>query len=128
VTPARIAELRALCEKATEGPWVDCDEDVKWDTVLMCGYDHRAAGSLPPYYATGPRVDTCKQAELDSRFIAASRTALPEALDEIERLKAKINKLANEGDHADWCEAGYDSDVTTCSCGYADVVSEADPC
>ena len=78
MTPERIAELRALCDAATPGPWVieDC------------------LGFTASIVRTGPGVADFMQARTveDNRFVAAARTALPEALDALEaerRLREK---------------------------------------
>ena len=107
-TNERHEAARARCEAATEGPWddqpnrtdtarvvLDGDGEVLWD----------AAGLM---------------ADADSEFIAHARTDLPDALDEIERLRAltTITKdrvraagrefwLSGAKDRA-WAEAAWD--------------------
>ena len=68
MTPERIAELRALANAATPGPW-----EPRWLQYPDCTI---ALGSE------------------DAAFIAAARTALPEALLEIERLTNLIEGCA----------------------------------
>lgn len=86
-TKERIAELRALCDGATEGPWEHVfNEDESWETV-------RCADSLVA------KVDSeysFEQDAKDAQFIAAARTALPELLDEVERLKNSPDWLDRE--------------------------------
>jgi hypothetical protein len=69
---SRIAELRALAEKATPGPWIVIDD---------AGLGHGPADAVNAF--DWDAVDTP-----DAAFIAAARTALPEALDAIERVRA----------------------------------------
>lgn len=85
MTPDRIAELRALCDAATKGPWRHSSEGAGW-AVLGPEWEHLVQlGEL----------DT----DLDlAVFIAAARTALPEALDEIERLRKSLMVIRCETD------------------------------
>lgn len=93
MTPARLAHLRALCDAATPGPWAVYDrtpEDIERPGIdgvyaePQGKYSGRIVetdfGCYPPY-------------KRDAAFIAAARTALPEALDEIERLAAQVEAL-----------------------------------
>lgn len=90
MTPEKIAEWRGMCAEATPGPW----RDVK--SVARVVRDRQGAGDqtgsvdiadcgdmkdkeLVPFNAVRWRAD--------AKLIAAARTALPAALDEIERLK-----------------------------------------
>ncbi len=75
MTPAEIARLRALCEKATPGPWTRGAGD-HWSRQIRAanGTDIAWIGGIP-------------LPEPDAAFIAEARTALPAALDEIERLR-----------------------------------------
>lgn len=80
-------ELRVLCEKATRGPW-----EVDGDGRDICGFTGRlgAANSEPPYEITENNGFTRNSMADDAVFIAASRTALPEALDALEAAEAVI--------------------------------------
>lgn len=73
MTPERIAELRKLCEAATPGPMVV--------SVLID----------PEMWAMGVQGGNAWLSEFrkfeDAKFYAAARTALPEALDEIDSLR-----------------------------------------
>jgi hypothetical protein len=85
MTPERIAELRELCEMATPGPWsFEC---------LDAGDDEDDASGgcwqVPEPLVT-PSSDGDYLNGRNAWFIAAARTALPEALDEIERLRAEV--------------------------------------
>jgi len=95
-TPLTLSELpalRALYEKATPGPWLQHLVD---DTIVIDRFSAEIAHTFPEGgedddvdFAT----DT-EQRERDAAFIAAARTALPAALDEIERLRAENERLA----------------------------------
>lgn len=119
-TPERHAEARKRCEVATAGPWArggwggQCHmpEHVakghpgggkcKYDTYFAESDDHHelvsrsvenslVAGNYE--YDAGGIVG-----EADSDFIAAARTDLPDALDEIERLRTGIREFALEAE------------------------------
>jgi hypothetical protein len=89
VTPRRISELRALFEKATPAPWKQDKHCSIWagpSTIDDPGYFVASAA----YGIDREEADNRKN---DSAFIAASRIALPEALDEIERLRAALEAV-----------------------------------
>lgn len=79
MTPERLAEIRACCEKATPGPWYPQN-------------DYYGYGIL---FNNGNRVgvDFDKQ---DREFIAMSREAVPELIREIEWLQAEVEQLASD--------------------------------
>jgi len=77
MTDDRIKQLRALCEAATDGPW-DSARDGVWR--WYGDNSECVAGHL-----TNPMAP-------DAAFIAAARTALPEALDDVERLRAQVDE------------------------------------
>ncbi len=69
MTEERIAQLEALCTQAEKGPWVDDEEggiSVQWGEPLGGMFTRN-----------------------DAEFVAEARTALPEALAEVRRLKAE---------------------------------------
>lgn len=84
-----IAALRALAEAATRPPWEAAE--VIHDNELIANVIRTRDGFLPSVqqgdYAT---IDYTPE---DAAFIAAARTALPEALAEIERLRAEVAAL-----------------------------------
>lgn len=78
-----LKKARAICDDATSGPWSRIGQDVR---KHYQGYDHRMA-----YAST----------EFNATFIAFARTALPEAIEEIERLREAGNaegilRMSNE--------------------------------
>lgn len=81
MTEARIAELRALAEKASAGPWTHHEGDecqylmAARTSQTLAWVEDRSQDSHPTQYRD------------DAAFIAAARTALPEALDAIDGLQ-----------------------------------------
>ena len=95
MTPERIAELRALAAAATPGPWLD-------DSYRVHVGDPYAKDG--PYYVIAdlkhrdePSDDGFAGTVYGNRaFIAAARTALPEALDAIERVRKLAISIQDE--------------------------------
>lgn len=106
MTPADIKRLRELCDKATPGPWHNngpfekAFEDHGWRAIAGSKFVHVARKYQQPY----------PQCAVDADFIAAARTALPELLDEVERLRA-IEAAAEAWDEND-VRAGNSSGYT----------------
>jgi hypothetical protein len=69
LTAERVAELRALCEAATPGPWE---------------HDGSRCVYVPEEYSRRPLV--VAEWKPNAALIAAARNALPDLLDEVERL------------------------------------------
>lgn len=88
-TKARHDAAKQRCEAATRPPWihvhdVDGDEDGIYDTYYVTDCVMDADG----YHLHSASSTT------DAAFIAKSRTDLPDALAEIERLQAVIHHAA----------------------------------
>lgn len=81
ISPDKIAEWRKLCEGATPGPWT-IDGGYVWGFCPLIKNQ------------TTPTELIVEQDghDYDKRFIAAARTALPELLDEVERLQKQIDE------------------------------------
>lgn len=75
MTLERIAELRALCDAATRGPW------------------HHTSGDV---MADGACLARDVEKTTDAAIFCAARAALPEALDEIERLRTDLAILSDD--------------------------------
>lgn len=71
ITDERIAELRAVCADATPGPWL------LEDNGTLGGLLVRPPAGRPHRHDHGE----------DAEFVATARTALPELLAEIERMR-----------------------------------------
>lgn len=76
---SEIARLRALCAAATPGLWRDYFKVTTPDATVVVAYGPECSSKWPDGRAT-------------AEFIAAARTALPAALDEIERLRGCLGK------------------------------------
>lgn len=104
MTPERIAELRALADAATSGPW-----RVRWfpvDTVTGEGGDYVVeAGDI-----NGHAEELICYGDWDGDFIAAARTAVPELLAEVERLEARVADLTDEIVNCDRAELEAERD------------------
>lgn len=90
MTADEIARLRALCEKATPGPWRtgNASADDFWHGKGSILHDEKVL------FVGNVNFDLAA----DAAFIAAARTALPSALDEIERLRSAQAKAM-----CTWC-------------------------
>lgn len=86
MTPARLAELRRLCEAATSGPWkANCGTGA-------ASVSSKAAGCAVYINVRTVEIDdTVKRWQADATFIATARTAVVEPLDEVERLNKELN-------------------------------------
>lgn len=91
LTAAEIAEIRALEEKATPGPWV-------FESRASSGYDEWLVSEddLPNDDNERPSLlfnaeSPCESANWD--FIAAARTAIPRLLATIAARDAEIGRL-----------------------------------
>lgn len=82
IDPKKLAEWRALCEKATEGPWDWWRAEWAWEVTT----------------ADGKRTDIGDFN--DAAFIAAAREAVPALLDEVEKLRSEVVALDKQ-----WCGA-----------------------
>lgn len=81
-----IEKLRALLAAATPGPWAYYD-DIRPDVRSAA---NRGGFMGAGHIATVSRYDGNTN---DAAFIAAAREALPELLDEVERLRAENAQL-----------------------------------
>ena len=95
--PERIKQLRELCEKATPGPWEQCKDD-PWCVWVMNG-DKDGFNLL----AECGWIDN----DWNAAFIAAARTAVPELLDEVERLRRGIDRALEQIEQTDIIDAAY---------------------
>jgi len=95
ITREKLAEWQALCEKATPGPWTTGYHEIK----QYCGQNIST-------FEVGAEKDMCwiakvqehhscintAEGNVNGEFIAASRTALPEAIAEIAKLRAILER------------------------------------
>lgn len=87
MTPKRIKELREMIDGATPGPWRACQ--LKGFGAMRFIVTESPKAEWHQVVAILEHVGSFKGDE----FVAAARIALPEALDEIERLRAEMTRL-----------------------------------
>lgn len=92
MTNERLAELRALCERATPGPW--SFERIAHDDGYF-SYEYNANGAFVAFYERDH--DSPTKAKFNSDFVSAARTALPELIEELEKARAMLKRLEWEG-------------------------------
>lgn len=86
MTNDEINNYHSLCKAATRGPWM-VDVILASDADPDCGSDEVISRGLRSEYSgLNKGLEYEMFSEADAEFIAAARTALPDALDEIERL------------------------------------------
>lgn len=112
LTPERLAEIEAAAEKATPGPWVSRPDmhrhtcDTRPHAVVCENGDEGGA-----YYGetilfldwllpTGKRFESLKPHEqrafANARFIALSRSAVPDLVAEVRALREEIARVRAE--------------------------------
>lgn len=97
-----LPALKALCEKATPGPWVfglnKYDADKGDYCVVPKPFDYEGPGYSENPYIIAPSGDNivgCDEyyvfsCPADIEFITTARTALPLLVEEVERLRAAL--------------------------------------
>ena len=92
--------LAALCEAATAGPWIRSGVRQKLGDAdcLRVGRD---PDFMLAFIPIGHTYEHAAGAMNDAAFIAAARTALPQALATIRALQAEVARL-NSGDGIEW--------------------------
>lgn len=100
--PERIKQLRELCDGATRGPWRYDDRSNSGKNWLLATFGAWERWPGSPREETGDAILTtdnvrCSQmaagdARGDAEFCAAARTAIPELLDEVERLRDEVER------------------------------------
>ena|SRR3990167_2176530 len=112
MTPDEIKAARALIVAATPPPWgakgdsVVCPSDEERDRRIEAG---EPVHCCVVAYCDNEDHLTPTQAAANAAFIAAARTLLPDALDEIERLRSLVEAAYTEGFYAyDLCEREAD--------------------
>lgn len=105
MTPERIAEIRRLAEAATKGPWL-IEPGQKIDEIYIV--DAPTDGRIARMW----NGRTCREA--NAEFIAVARNALPELLDEVERLRARCERLEKVREAAEaYCAASRALEIAT---------------
>jgi hypothetical protein len=93
----RLDEIRERCEAATKGPWEAVNKSVRlagvvckfsWGNEAPDGYNGGICNCLGASYGAKKNDPVNEQARGNAAFIAASRTDVPDLLNEVERLQA----------------------------------------
>ena len=101
MTPDRIADLKALCEAATEGPWRVSGDGFGGDRIDMgnvgCNtpINITSGGGSGEWSITRFLAHVSAGGNIDERLahaamFAESRTAVPELIAEVERLQKSL--------------------------------------
>lgn len=98
-----ISKAKELCSKATPGPW-KIDTNYTHYIPQSCGCCSEPDMDAPSHGIEAANGDTIVwnwehtyPETPDAEFIAEARTILPEAIAEIERLRAVLDRLARLG-------------------------------
>src|SRR5690554_5668574 len=90
-TPERHAEVKARCEAATKGPWVDRPHVGNFPSgrfvIEAPSVENRLIAEMRYSAVKESRAD---ESVANAEFITRARTDLPDALKEIERLTAEL--------------------------------------
>jgi hypothetical protein len=79
-----LAAMRDRCEKAAKGPWTAVrGRSGRYSDWEVTGPLHSATGTLA--------------FQSDAEFIASAREDTPRLLDEVNRLRARVDELESEG-------------------------------
>lgn len=93
----RHAEARKRCDAATAGPWTSIGEHREDNpNGDDCVVDE--AGNMVVHYTGAHNSFGPKECEANAHMIAESRSDLPDALDEIERLREGVLGLVENAD------------------------------
>lgn len=110
LTPEDLAEIRARCEAAADGPWVG-GRRLADEPVFVYGNDGDVVAEAHDW-VLGFTLEGQEQrgrAEETAAFIAAARTDVPRLLAEVEALRALAVELAWVVEEAGpcWDDLGY---------------------
>jgi hypothetical protein len=123
----RIREARKRCDAATAGPWeydgmhneiTTPRGDAYWLIISECR-------SAPDQEYT--RLRDGHQFDANFALIAAARTDLPDALDDLEAWRALAERAAEHIRNCDlplWCDGG--TPYKTCTCGRYEILAALD--
>lgn len=129
ISQEQLEEWRALAEKATEGPWrYRPNEFDDWGYVRVSNgwpvaigrAGHGINGNVHRTAGTDPYGD-------NSKFIAASRTAVPALIAEVERLREALRGLMAVMEHCSvtdgmcCCGDSMDKHPSPMFCGHSPI-------
>lgn len=87
ITPEKLAEWEKLCDEATPGPW---DSDNNEVIGFLDGTGVVAIAAV------------CQWSLTDVKFIAESRTAMPELIAEVNRLREALGFYADKKNYEEF--------------------------
>ncbi len=138
MTPERIAEMDGRCKKATEGPWAWDQYGEKVNAFLVgvaIGKDGAACNGRVETERYDPDGNVFVEEVLwctvlgqkegatvnydDAAFIAHARTDLPEAIEEIKRLRKKVDRVLSSAKSDAFCPCCQESEVCDPDCTFA---------
>lgn len=94
---SKLAEIEKYCEKATPGPWEEGSPRVNPEALFNTSH----CDGLPEKLLGHIVFD------VDRRFCAKARRDLPEAVEQIRRLRAEVVELRKDRERKKWlCESG----------------------
>jgi hypothetical protein len=121
LTPAEIAEVKALCDAATPGPWYEKERRYATAPTILADVPGFALATWTRNIAKVMFDEVHGSADPDvfnnARFIAAARTLLPRALATIEARDAEIERLRAENAQLRELLAGFRGAVSVTSTG-----------
>lgn len=98
MTEKRLIQLEALCQQATPGPWRPREyQNNAGDIWIDCwafanrGRGRALGGTVATVHAYGAGK---RSVEANAAFIAEARTAIPELLAEVLRLRAAVKSMS----------------------------------
>lgn len=91
LTPDELKQARELCEAATRGDWHagDC---IQPRVILYAVPKHRPLLTDDTITLGHTYCDIDGQGRANMKFIAAARSLVPRLLDEVERLRAEVDR------------------------------------
>ena len=97
ISEEQLKEWRKLCEEATPGEWVGFAGCIQFIDPEDCTPERRLQRDVKKRHLVGVNGPDCKTAPegANSKFISASRKALPALLDEIEQLRDALQRIVD---------------------------------
>ena len=114
MTRRELAELKALVEAATKGPWhvgFDDGSGAEDRQLWIVAWEQQDALGLNSTIVSGNDGDgapTGVRSPADAAFIAAAREAVPRLIKQVDRLEAGIAQLLADHQRVHPCTMCYD--------------------
>lgn len=88
-----LDKLKALAEAATPGPWAICTAPDTNNRQAVCDHNFEYIARTDTY-----SIHPDESCEANAAFIAAARNAVPELVDEVERLRDRLRAVEAQND------------------------------